>query len=645
MENLKKKFYLLLIFIPIIIVFGLYHSVLNCHFGWEDTMLLGDAAKTLTSGNLKYIFFPWNGYYSRLFWQPTAVIFYKVFGYTAAPFYALVLLFHLSNVFLTFKIAQKTTKSIFIAFFSSLLYGVYQVNLEPIAWISSGTKDLAMTTFFLFSLFFFMKFLDQKLKINFYLFLSYLFFALSFSSEFKAILIPLVFFSYELLAGKNKFNLKKLPGQILKYIPYFLIIFFLLLAFYNQTPKLFSGFKKIDFFISFPAALSLYVLPLSRIFWTKIFVNAHLVLNLSDEQYLKNLGMFILGSIIVLIFFLWIRKERLRSLLLLFFLSGVFLNFLPVMTTVLSGYHTLWVVTTAQWRYFTLSSPLAAILVTSSFFWANEEIYKIIKKVKFLPIVFKIPFFPALFLSLFIFFHIEFDRIILFNYHLKWKIPAKNIFWQIKEAYPILAKETIFVIEGTDKETTFPYFQHRYLFENIFSLYANPNNPNYADEQKRLLFGLAEGSDRTLKRILYYTNMKDFLVGNHRHLYQEVEDITFISPTLSWALPAFDRLFLGAIYGYYNPEKVIDFKFSEDGSLANVTDKRKKEIKEFLNYFCFDQGTKKCFSKSTKNIPDFLVKDTISSFSTTGKLIMEFLIKNPPGILPKIGEIKVPSNL
>lgn len=588
-------------------------------------MLLGDAAKTLTRGNLFYVFTPWNGHYSRLFWQPATVIFYKIFGYNAAPFYTLMLLFHLLNILLTFQIAQKLTRSKFIAFFSSFLYGVYQINLETVAWISSGMKDLPMTTFFLLSFFSFITFFDKKKKL--FLLLSYIFFALSLGSEFKALLIPLVFFTYEFIVLKYRLNFKK-------YLPFVFIAIILILFFYNQTPKLFSGTKNWKgFLLAFPASLSFYLLPISRIFWSKIFVNAHLSLNLPDELYLKIAGLFVFGFLIASVIFLKLKNEKNCCLILLFLLAGILINYLPVMSTVLSNYHSFWNVLTTHWRYFTLSSPLAAILITSSIVWVNEKLF------------FKIPILPFLLFSIFIFFHIEFNRVILFNYHLKWKIPAKNIFQQIKLESTLLKKETIFVVEGTDIETTFPYFQHRYLFENIFALYARPNNSDYLTEQKNLSLNPNEGSDRSLKRVLYYTNIKDFLVGNHRHIYAEGENNNFITPTLSWSLPAYDRLFLGAVYGDYNPENLVDFKFLENGSIVNVTEERKKEVKKFLSYFCFENGNKKCNSKNKLINTEKDIKSTMGSFSKTGGEIIEYLIKLPPGPFPNVEKIEVPLNI
>lgn len=645
-EKISKILILLLPLFPILITFWIYKPVLTAHFNWEDTMLLGDGAKTLTAGNIKYIFCPWGGGYARLFWQWISVVNFYLFGYNATPFFVLILFFHLANVLLTYLLAIKLTKSKFIAFFSSFLYGVYQINSSSIVWISSGTKDLPMTTFFLLSLLFFIFYREHGKKIL--LFGSYLAFAFSFASEFKAIASPFLLLAYEVIfyCKKNK----SIKRKIIEFFPFLLIIFLLSITFYSGVFKMISSYRDWSFWQTFIAGLPLYLLPISKIFWLRVYTDAHgLTSGQSDELFLKEFGWIIFISIAIFCLVSLVKKERGKIKLIFFFLSGILINFFPVMLTVFSKHHTLWAVVTVHWRYFLIVSPLGAILLASAVTWTNDLIYNLIKtvrkKLSLSCFLLRARVCPFLFLGLLVYLFVSSDQELLQKNFLNWTYLSKNNFMIIKQTYPVLSKETVFVVEGTDNETRFPFFQHRYLFENVFALFANPNNPNYLIEQKNMAFNPNEGSDRTLKRLLYYTNIKDFLVGYHRHLYKEGSEITFISPTTPWGFSAHDRLFLGAIYGYYDPEKIIDFMFLENGSVVNVTEERKKEVNAFLHYFCFDKGVKKCYSKPIKLIKDPLVEKTFDSFSETGKRIVEFLIKTPPGKVPEIEEVKIPSNL
>lgn len=636
MKKLNKIFECIFPIIPVIVTFWLYKPVLKAHFNWEDATFLGDATKVLTSGNLKYVFIPWYGGYARILWQFISVIFFNFFGYNATPFFVLILVLHLSNIILTYILAIKLTNLKFIAFFSSFLYGIYQINSSSISWISSGIKDIPMTTFFLLSLMFYILFREKGNKRFFIA--SILFFFLSFSSEFKAILSPFVIIAYDLIFYPQR--LSKFKNLVKQFFPYFTIILLLASTFYSSTLRMISSEKNFGFLKTFLASLPVYFLPFSRIFWLKVYSDAHLLTDkLTDEAFLLLLGCILLFIFLTFLLFLKIKKEQEKSKVLLFLLSGIFINYFPVLMTVFTNHHSSWNVITVHWRYFFIDSPLGAILVAALFTWSNNSIYNlgknIINKLSFLNRIFTLRLLPLVILSTILYLHISSNKILLYGYFLNWTFKAKNIFLTIKQNYPVLPKETVFVIEGTDNETKYPFYQHRYLFENIFALYANPNNPNYLEQQKSLFFNPDEHSDRNLKRILYYTNIKDFLVGNHRHLYKDAENITFISPTIPWGLPAYDRLFLGAIQGNYDPDKIIDFEFDDNGLIKNITEERRKEVKDFLNYFCFDNGVKKCLLKFKKITNPSIVK-SMGIFSVEGKQIIEKLINSPLGKIPEI---------
>ncbi len=617
MKKRKGFIPLLGVIIPILLVGWLYHETIGAHFNWEDAMVVGDAAKALTKGNFRYLFTPWYGGYARLFWQLLTTLFYKLFGYNATPFYLFSYTLHLLNVFLTYVLALKLTKSKLVAFFSSLLYGVGQVNYSVLTWISAGIKDLPMTTFFLVSFYFFLNFFDsqnQKKSFSLSLGLSYVFFALSLSCEFKAICLPAIFVAYELLGGqKSRFSLRQ---KIFSLLPYFLIEFLFLTTFYKQTFGLFSPTRNWSSWQTFIASLPLYLMPLSRIFWLKIYTNAHgLTTNHSDELFLKEFGAFIFISSLIFLVFLWLRKNIRRLSVLSFLLLAVFFSYLPVIMLVFSGHHTLWGAITVHWRYFTLASPLAAIFFAALFFWAVPS---------------KLSLLPSAFLSVLIFFFIQSDRIILQGFFLNWTTAAKARFQEIKKAYPSFPPNSALIIEGTDQEGLFPFFQNRYLYDNLFALYAKPNNPDFLKEQQSLPLNPNEGSSRTYKRLLYYTNLKDILVGKVYDVYRSDEDnrLTALAE-LPWPIPSHDKLFLYLIYGLYDKEKIYVFTFDREGKISDITQERRKEAEIFLDYFYFRSSTS----------PE--INQIMASFSPLGRDIITYLIKNRARPLPPIEKIPV----
>jgi hypothetical protein len=627
------------------IVFWLYKDILQAHFNMEDAMFLGTSAKVLTKGNLKYLFLPWHGNYARFFRQPVSVFLYWFFGYNATPYFALSLLFHLTNVILIYILTIRLTGSKIIAFFSSLLYGISQVNLECLIWISAGNKDLPMTTFFLASLILFDQYLVKKKPK--YLNLSYLFFFLCFSCEFKAVTVPLVFVLWEIIKDNKKQFKDKLKLKYLKkYFVYLFIEVFWILTFYRGTISIFSGAKNINFWQTYFASLPFYFLPTNRVFWIKIYTNAWaLTRGQTDELYLKEFGLVIILFILCSSVYLWKRNKTDKTKKLIFLLVSVLVIYLPVVLMVLSKFYSLWEIVAVHWRYFTLASSLASILVVSIIFWVTREILDNLKELfpklkALISFLLKTQIIPITILIIISIFHFEYNRFMLNDFFLEWSLTAKNVFSQIKEKIPLFPKESVLCIEGVEDELRRPFFDYRYLFENIFAMYAQPNNPNYQKEVQSLNFDTKEMFMRRLDRLTYYTNLKDFLVGNYWHIYQKGSEITWMSLNLPLPLPAFDRLLLGSIYGFYDVDKIYVLKIGEDGLVTDLTFQRRREISSFLNYFCFKEGQKECLGKNTKTIINVLAEDSFSRLSNQTKKVIDNLLNTKGNQLPDLYGLK-----
>lgn len=642
---MKKILWVVFAFISVFVIFYIYRSITQAHFNWEDAMFLGDAVKVWTEGNLKHVFTPWMKNYVRYFRQPLFVIFYKLYGYDATPYFTFVLFLRLTNVFLIYLLARKLTNSILISSFASIFYGIYQVNYQAMFWISSGTKEEPMVTFFLLCLLSFTKYLNSGKHL--YLFLSSFSFFVCFHCEFKALMVPLVLLSYEFVFYMNKKKFFKF-GWILKYLPFLLLEVYFFRFVYNGSAGLFTGIKDKFFLKVYPGSLPYYFVNINTLLrWRLATRNWGFNPNNTDEAFVLPLGLIILGLYIVYLLY-WLFKKQSNNLkATLFLFAGVFFSYLPVALMVASGYGWLSVIN-VQWRYFALPSSVACILTASFVFWSVEEILrrlnsfmaKIKKSDQELLFVGKYPIVQIILCLMIFYNHYSMVKQLVDEYVLTSSWP-KKIFADLKKAYPVFEKETVLAIEGVEDDSTPNYFHNRYLFENVFALYANPNNPNYLEEQKKLPFEPNEGPHRRLPRVLYYTNLKDVINGNHQFMYQPGYNISWAPPNINFLLPTFDREFLGAIYGFYDPQKFVVIKFlsgkqNEYGTYIDLTDIRRVQIQKFVDYYCFRDGKRNCNKPLPKFSNDKLVREIYNEFSLKGKEVFDYLLSLPPGILPNI---------
>lgn len=136
-----------------------------------------------------------------------------IFSQTPAAFRMINILFHLTNIILVFLILTKL-KNRTIATFTSILFAIHPLLVEPVVWISGGAY-VQYTTFILLTFLFYLRAKETKLR-KYWIF-SYLSFFLAAQSYnvMSVVFLPLIFF-YEYLIGNS---LKKWKA----WIPYLLI--------------------------------------------------------------------------------------------------------------------------------------------------------------------------------------------------------------------------------------------------------------------------------------------------------------------------------------------------------------------------------------------------------------------------------------
>lgn len=139
-------------------------------------------------------------------------------------------LIHLLNVLLVFWFVllllkkkgeielPSSEKSLFIAFFTALVFAIHPLKVESVIWVSER-KDVLYGFFFLLGCISYLKYLDSNFKYK-YLIYSYLFLILSCLSKGQAVVLPIVFILLDYWYDR-KFD----KVTILEKIPFLMISF------------------------------------------------------------------------------------------------------------------------------------------------------------------------------------------------------------------------------------------------------------------------------------------------------------------------------------------------------------------------------------------------------------------------------------
>jgi len=242
---------------------------------------------------------------------------YSISGLDPTSYFVLNLLLHLANTGLVFYFIWLISgKRLWVAAFSSLVFGIHPMHVESVAWVSER-KDVLYTLFFLLSLIQYWRFLTTKKNKN--LVFCFLLFGLSLLSKPAAIILPLVLFLLDYWYGR-RFSTR----NIIEKIP------FLVLAalFAVLTVKLQSktAIATLDFY------------PL----WTRFFFATYTSIAYGFKFFVpyplsafhpfpesKSLPLLMLLSpifIVAVLIFMWIkRKDKLIIFSILFFIINLML--------------------------------------------------------------------------------------------------------------------------------------------------------------------------------------------------------------------------------------------------------------------------------------------------------------------------------
>jgi len=213
-SRLKDAVFISLI---IIVIFTLYHPMLNNYF-FED-----DFGNILIVGRSNFIFSfsprssLWSYEYrplKSLIWQ----LGYFLFGKNPAGYYLLNIIIHIINSILLFYLYNRFINNTFISFLSAVLFSVFKVHAEATYWISAANISFA-AIFYLSCLLSFINFLKYRQKLYYVLALVCFFIGL-FIHENAVSLIAVLFFYEFLLRRRDGYSLR----QAVKYLPFLLIL-------------------------------------------------------------------------------------------------------------------------------------------------------------------------------------------------------------------------------------------------------------------------------------------------------------------------------------------------------------------------------------------------------------------------------------
>ncbi len=156
-----------------------------------------------------------NGSYNPLVLLSWSVDYY-FFGLNPTAFHVTNLVLHILVTALVFYLALLLSKNKWIAFGTSLLFGIHPMHVEAVAWVTAR-KDLLYTLFYVAGLIAYYFYLQKQTKAKWrYFSLCFLFFVLSLFSKGSAITFPLILWAIDYLTKR-----KGLKIILFEKIPFF----------------------------------------------------------------------------------------------------------------------------------------------------------------------------------------------------------------------------------------------------------------------------------------------------------------------------------------------------------------------------------------------------------------------------------------
>jgi len=259
---------------------------------------------------------------------------YAISGIDPFSYHLVNWMLHILNTSLVFLFIYKISgRKIFVAAFTSLIFGIHPMHMESVAWVSER-KDVLYTCFFLLALLQYWSFLETGKRPKFLY--CFLFFILSLLSKPAAIILPFVLLLLDYWHGRS-FNWKIWAEKIPFLICSFLIGFITIKV---QSAEAIVGLD------TYPLWSRFFFACYTIMIYTARFVVPYPLSAFHPYPSVDALGLPVLLSpifIIALLILLWLkRKDKLLVFSLLFFIVNLLLvvQFVSIGLTIVSERYT-----------------------------------------------------------------------------------------------------------------------------------------------------------------------------------------------------------------------------------------------------------------------------------------------------------------
>lgn len=333
----KKMFWIVII--ALLITFLCYLPSFNNTFtNWDDSLYITENPtinKPIFSESFKL-----HSYDTQtiLNYHPITMVSLRLNYYFSkfnpTPYIAVNIFIHLVNVLFLFILVNNLTKGKYwVAFLTSLWFGIHPMHVESVAWIS-GRKDVLYVFFYLISLVFYTKYTTNHKKWSY--FLCILFFILSCLSKAMAVSLPLVL----LLIDFYKNRIQNYKQVIIEKIPFFIISLLVGFNAFQLQSNAITAFETFSIFHRFLFASYGFVLYLFKVFFPVNLCAFYPYPNLNDLGNLPiifYLSPFIAAIILALPFFIALKLGKQYAKIIIFGLFFYFFNIFLVLQFVSVG--------------------------------------------------------------------------------------------------------------------------------------------------------------------------------------------------------------------------------------------------------------------------------------------------------------------
>jgi len=265
------------------------------YIGYDDSKYVAENHYVQSGLNKQSIYWAFTST-STSNWHPLTWLSYmldsSLFGSNPGIYHWMNLNYHIVNALLIFIILTQITGHAFRSFIVAALFGIHPLHVESVAWISER-KDVLSTCMVLFSLYAYIKYVNQRNKIYYSLVL--LFFLLSLMSKPMMVTFPFVL----LLLDIWPLSRAKMPDKklILEKLPLFFMsfIFCLITLWAQHSGGATQSLETISIKMRFLNTVSAY-----GWYVTKLFAPVHLAIFYPHPQTDVPLISIIWGTVIII---------------------------------------------------------------------------------------------------------------------------------------------------------------------------------------------------------------------------------------------------------------------------------------------------------------------------------------------------------